>query len=195
MQKEKTSCIALYEEKGNEAPFNWNLEVNGTTIFTSTSFVTEEGVHNCIDKTKQISSDRAKYIISENMFELHDDGVSLGESISYGSKEELNQAVNEFDEILKNSSVIVGKNKIKEEDHHKYTIYISGEEYDWNKKTISFEEAIILFFGSYDDRPEVSHTVGYKYKKTDGQYTSMNQGDVVEVKNKMRFEVDKTDRS
>ncbi|UFH58343.1 multiubiquitin domain-containing protein [Sulfurovum mangrovi] len=194
MQNVKKSYIALYVAEGNDTPYSWNLEVNGTTIFSSTAYVTEEGVRNSIEQVKQISHDHSKYIIVDNTFELHDDGFLLGKSISYNSGEALDNAIHEFNALMKSSSIIAGSDN-GEEEHRSFSIFISGEEYEWNKKTISFEEAIITFFGTYDNRPAVSYTVGYKYKKTDGQYTSMTEGEVIDVKNKMRFEIDKTDRS
>lgn len=190
----KKSYIALYVAVGNDTPYSWSLEVNGTAIFSSAVYVTEEGARNSIEKVKQISHDRNNYIIVDNAFELYDDGSLLGKSISYNSEEALDGAIHEFNALMKSSSIIAGSDKGKEE-HHTFSIFINGTEYEWNKKTISFEEAIIAYFGNYDNRPTVSYTAGYKYKKTDGQYTSMTQGDVVEVKNKMRFEIDKTDRS
>ncbi len=195
MHDERNSYIALNDAGSNEAPHSWSLKISGATIFSSVGFVTEEGVRNCIKKTQELSRERSKFIIVDNTFEFHDEDSSvLGKSIQFTSADEMEKAIHVFHGQMQSSSII-SSNDSDEEKHHTFTIFISGEEHQWNKKTISFEEVVIEFFGSYDNNPQISYTVEYKYKKTDGQYTSMAAGDVVEVKNKMRFEVDKTDRS
>lgn len=195
MPEETRSYLALMANGKNETPHSWSLKISGATVFSSAGYITEEGARNSIEKVKKISQDRTKFIVFEDTFELHDiDGILLGKSIKYATLQELENAIRIFHALMHSSSII----KCDEEDENKshvFTIYMSGEAHEWNKATISFQEAVIELFGSYDARPEISYTVGYKYKKTDGQYTSMTEGAVVDVKNKMRFEIDKTDRS
>lgn len=65
----------------------------------------------------------------------------------------------------------------------------------WNKKTISYDEVIILAFGSVSSDPNVSYTVAYKKGDNNKPEGTMVKGDEIKVKNGMRFNVTQTNRS
>lgn len=76
-----------------------------------------------------------------------------------------------------------------------FIIYIDSREKIWSKKTITFDEVVILKFGSISSDPNISYSV--KYKKGDNEKPEgmMVPGDEVKVKNEMRFNVSETNRS
>lgn len=76
------------------------------------------------------------------------------------------------------------------------TIIVNGEEKSWEKKDeISFEEVVILAFGSYVNNGQVEYTVTYKRGQGNKPEGSLVQGQSVKVKDKMIFNVSQTNRS
>ena len=75
------------------------------------------------------------------------------------------------------------------------TILVSGEPHTWQKPQITFDEIIILAFGTYDNNPNVVYTVAYEDGPKQNLEGSMLRGDVVYVKNKMIFHATATDKS
>ncbi len=75
------------------------------------------------------------------------------------------------------------------------TLIVNGEEKEWDSKTISFEQAIVLAFGSISTNPNICYTVTYKRGPGQNREGSMVKGDVIRVKNKMIFNVTSTDKS
>lgn len=65
----------------------------------------------------------------------------------------------------------------------------------WVKRTISFEELVILAFGAYDTNPNKVYTVTYSGGLPPKPEGSMIKGQTIQVKNKMNFDVTATDKS
>ena len=96
-------------------------------------------------------------------------------------KKEIKKEVNHDDELKKHS--------------HRKSIIVNGRLEVWSKRIISFEEVVVLAFGSYSDNPNTCYTVTYSRgwpPKTEG---SMIKGQMVKVKSKMVFNVAATDKS
>lgn len=74
-------------------------------------------------------------------------------------------------------------------------IVVNGREKVWNEKEISFEQVVTLAFGSYVENDQIVYTVTYKRGEGSKPEGSMVKGDVVKVKDKMIFNVTKTDKS
>lgn len=76
-----------------------------------------------------------------------------------------------------------------------FTIFINSREKIWSKKTITFEEVVILTYGSISSDPNISYSV--KFKKGDNEKPEgmMVAGDEIKVKNEMKFDVYETNRS
>lgn len=75
------------------------------------------------------------------------------------------------------------------------TLIVNARPKPWNKRTISFEEVVVLAFGSYDPNPNRVYTVTYSNgvpPKTEG---TMVRGQVISVKDKTNFDVSATDKS
>lgn len=75
------------------------------------------------------------------------------------------------------------------------TILVSGDPHTWNKAQISFEEIIILAYGTYDNNPNVVYTVAFEDGPKQNPEGSMIKGTAVYVKHKMIFHATATDKS
>jgi hypothetical protein len=83
----------------------------------------------------------------------------------------------------------------KDINNRKIILIVNGREKEWNKRKISFEEAVILAYGNYDISPNKVFTVTYDRGPHQNPEGSMVYGDIVFVKNKMIFNVTATDKS
>lgn len=84
----------------------------------------------------------------------------------------------------------MGKNKNKE-----FNILVNARDKEWDKKIITFDEVIVLAFGSISTDPNVSYAVTYKKGDNNKPEGIMVKGDEVKVKDGMRFNVTQTNRS
>ena len=76
-----------------------------------------------------------------------------------------------------------------------YIILVNAREKVWNEKEISFDQVVILAFGTISNDPNVSYTVTYKKGDNDKPEGIMVKGDEVKVKDGIRFNVTQTNRS
>ena len=88
-----------------------------------------------------------------------------------------------------NNDQMLTKNK------HEITILVNGEEKIVKKERISYEEAIILAYGSYDSSEGVTYTVTYYKGQSHHPNGVLVEGQSVMVKKGMRINVTKTNRS
>jgi hypothetical protein len=79
--------------------------------------------------------------------------------------------------------------------HHEIMLIVNGRPKPWTEKTITFEQVVVLAFGSYDPNPQKVYTVTYDKGPHQNPEGSMVKGDKVFVKNKMIFNVTCTDKS
>lgn len=104
------------------------------------------------------------------------------------------------DEMINNEdNVDLGRPGIEKfyskEKNFKIILMVNGREKQWTEKTITFEQVVVLAFGSYDNNPNKVYTVTYDRGPKENPEGSMVKGDVVVVKNKMIFNVTATDKS
>jgi hypothetical protein len=76
-----------------------------------------------------------------------------------------------------------------------FTIIVNAREKVWKERTISFEQVVILAFGAFDCNPNKGYTVTYCKGVDPKPEGTMVRGSVVNVKNKMIFDVTATDKS
>lgn len=76
-----------------------------------------------------------------------------------------------------------------------FTIIVNAREKMWFEKTINFEQVVILGFGVYENNESSMYTVAYNRGEDKKPAGGMVFGDVVHVKDKMIFNVTKTNRS
>jgi hypothetical protein len=86
------------------------------------------------------------------------------------------------------------------EDHEKkekkeFLIQVNSRDKVWNEKKISFDEVLILAFGTISTDQNVSYSVTYKKGDNNKPEGIMVKGDIVTVKDGMRFNATQTNRS
>lgn len=77
----------------------------------------------------------------------------------------------------------------------KITFIVNGRPKPWTEKTITFEQLVVLAFGTYDPNPNRVYTVVYDRGPHENHEGSMVRGEKVYVKEKMIFNVTATDKS
>ncbi len=87
------------------------------------------------------------------------------------------------------------KKQKEEHENHVFKLIVNGREKQWAEKTITFEQVVILAFGSYDNNQNKVYTVTYDRGPHENPEGSMVKGDSVLIKNKMIFNVTATDKS
>jgi hypothetical protein len=75
------------------------------------------------------------------------------------------------------------------------TIIVNTLPKEWDEKKISYQQVIILAFGSYSEDPKIIYTVEYFRGEKDQHEGSLTKGENVKVKDGMVFNVTKTDQS
>ena len=76
-----------------------------------------------------------------------------------------------------------------------FTIIVNARPHTWKEAHISFEQLVVLAFGSYDNNPNKGYTVTYSRGWEPKPEGTMIKGSIVRVKNKMIFDVTATDKS
>lgn len=74
-------------------------------------------------------------------------------------------------------------------------IIVNGEEKEVKKEKISYEEVIMLAFGSYNESENVAYTIMYFRGNNEKPNGFLLKGQEVTVKKGMKFNVSKTNRS
>ena len=82
-----------------------------------------------------------------------------------------------------------------EKDKKEVRIIVNTREKVWGKEKISYEEVVVLAFGSYSTDPNVVYTVTYSKGEAPHKEGSMVKGDNIKVKNGMIFNVTQTNKS
>lgn len=77
----------------------------------------------------------------------------------------------------------------------KLQLIVNATPHEWNQKSISFEQVVVLAFGNFDPNPEKGYTVTFSRGPESKPEGTMVKGSVVSVKNKMIFDVTATDKS
>jgi len=76
-----------------------------------------------------------------------------------------------------------------------FTIIVNATPKSWKENTISFDQVVVLAFGTISNRPETGYTVTYSRGWDPKPEGTMIKGSIVRVKNKMVFDVTATDKS
>lgn len=74
-------------------------------------------------------------------------------------------------------------------------ILVNTREKVWTKKSITFDEVVVLAFSSISTDPNISYTVTFKKGDNEKPEGIMVKGDEIKVKKGMRFNVTQTNRS
>src|SRR5690606_34576506 len=76
-----------------------------------------------------------------------------------------------------------------------FTIIVNARQHVWKETNISFEQLVVLAFGTYDTNPNKGYTITYSRGWEPKPEGTMVKGSSVRVKNKMIFDVTATDKS
>ena len=79
--------------------------------------------------------------------------------------------------------------------HFKVELIVNGRPKQWTERNITFEQVIVLAFGTYDPNPNKVYTVTYDRGPHENPEGSMVKDSVVYVINKMIFNATPTDKS
>jgi hypothetical protein len=74
-------------------------------------------------------------------------------------------------------------------------IIVNAREKKWFEKKITFEQVVVLAFGLFENNESTSYTITYKRGEDKKPEGSMVVGDTIPVKDKMIFNVSKTNKS
>jgi len=79
--------------------------------------------------------------------------------------------------------------------HFKIVLLVNLEEKPWAEKTITFEQVIVLAYGTYDNNEDKGYTVTYDRGPHQNPEGTLVKGERVFVKDKMIFNVKQTGKS
>lgn len=76
-----------------------------------------------------------------------------------------------------------------------YTLIVNAQPKTWNKPTITYDEVVTVAFGNGTNHEMKAYTVAYSKGRDPKPKGILAEGDEVQVKNEMRFDVSATDKS
>lgn len=85
--------------------------------------------------------------------------------------------------------------KLNELEHPEIELFVNGEPKFWNQREISYKEIVILYYGTYEDNEAIIYSVDYSHGPEQHREGILKKGQSVSVINKMRFRVQRTNRS
>lgn len=188
-------------KSGENDEFYFNLKApNHEIILQSEGYKQKQGALNGIKSVQENSCHENQFhrLTSDNgkpYFVLKaKNGEIIGLSEIYESTQSMEKGIKSV-MINGQTSEIADLTADEDDEHGTIEIIVNGRPKEWSKKLISFEEVVVLAFGSYDNNSAVCYTVTYSrghHSKTEG---SMVKGQEVKVKRKMIFNVTATSKS
>ncbi|HLZ87763.1 MAG TPA: multiubiquitin domain-containing protein [Puia sp.] len=85
--------------------------------------------------------------------------------------------------------------KLEELEHPEIELVVNGEPKLWHQREISYKEVVILYYGTYEDDEAITYSVDYSHGPEGHREGILKKGQSVPVINKMRFRVQRTNRS
>lgn len=134
-----------------------------------------------MNQQNEVSSHSNKNIINELREELAQDEHIRDQAEEIAREEDRN-----IDRI---------KDEIEQLEHNVIELFVNGERKEWHKKEISYREVVLLFYGEYEDVETITYSVDYTHGPEGHREGILNPGQTVPVINKMRFRVQKANRS
>ena len=161
------------------------------------------------DKNTNQENEHGKHVlhftINEQKHEWHQQYITLDELKQLGNipkEDEVFLAVKKpwEDELLKEDIPVdlarpETEHFYSKDKHFKVVLIVNGRQKPWTEKTISFEQVVVLAFGTYDPNPDKVYTVTYDRGPHENPDGTMVKGDIVCVKDKMIFNATATDKS
>ncbi len=146
-----------------------------------------------------------KLTINGKQYEWHQEYITGAEIRKLGqipSEEDIFLAIKkpwEDEPIPDDKQVNLARPEIEsfysKDKHHRITLIVNGRPKPWAEKSITFEQVVVLAFGSYDPNPNKIYSVTYVRGPHENPEGTMVKGDKVCVKDKIIFNVTCTDKS
>ncbi|MFT7036839.1 MAG: hypothetical protein ACJA2S_005379 [Cyclobacteriaceae bacterium] len=184
---------------GEDNQFYFNLKAgNHEIILQSEGYQQRQGALNGIISVQENSCSKSRYERrkskkDEPYFVLKaGNGEIIGRSEMYSSEKAME---NGLDSVFENGETLVVDDKTSGKKIFVCDIIVNGREKEWNEKKISFEDLVVLAFGTYENAPNKCYTVTFSKGCRDKPSGSLVKGESVNVKPKMIFNVTATDKS
>jgi hypothetical protein len=87
------------------------------------------------------------------------------------------------------------ENKLEELEHPEIELFVNGEPKCWHQREISYKEVVILYYGTCEDDEAITYSVDYSHGPEGHREGILKKGQSIPVINKMRFRVQRTNRS
>ena len=146
-----------------------------------------------------------KLIINDKEYEWHEEYITGTEIRKLGNipaADEIFLAIRkpwEDEPIPDDKQVNLARPEVEhfysKDKNYKIALIVNGRPKQWTEKKITFEQIVVLAFGTYDPNPNKVYTVTYDNGPHQNPEGSMVKGDRVFVKDKMIFNVTATDKS
>lgn len=183
--------------------FYFNLKApNHEIILQSEGYKQKAGALNGIESVQEncMNTEMYERLTSENdkpYFILKaKNGKTIGVSEMYNSKPAMENGIKSVMENGRSKEILdLTDDEIEDSENRHLEIIVNGTPKEWKEKSISFEQVVVLAFGTYNNSPNVCYTVTYSrghHSKPEG---SMVKGQEVKVKHRMIFNVSATDKS
>lgn len=160
---------------------------------------------NNINKNEEDSKPVLHLIINNKRYDWHQEYITGAEIRKMGNipaDDEIFLAIKkpwDDEPIMDETTINLARPEIEhfysKEKPHDVSLIVNGREKPWAENEISFEQVVVLAFGSYDNNPNKVYTVTYDRGPRQNPEGSMVRGTKVFVKNKMIFNVTATDKS
>jgi len=145
------------------------------------------------------------FTLNEKRYEWHQEYITGAEIRKLGNipdEDEIFLAIKkpwEDEPISDDKQVNLARPEIEhfysKDKQFKISLIVNGRPKQWIEKTITFEQVVVLAFGTYDPNPNKVYTVSYDNGPNENPAGSMVRGSKVLVKDKMIFNVTATDKS
>lgn len=83
----------------------------------------------------------------------------------------------------------------EQDDKNVFTIIVNARKREFREAKISFEQVVILAFGTISTNPNIVYSVTYKNGPKENREGTMDKGVTVKVRDEMIFNVTQTDKS
>jgi len=188
-------------KSGENEEFYFNLKApNHKIILQSEGYKQKQGALNGIESVQENSNQEEQFerLTSKNnepyfVLKAKNNKV-IGVSEMYDSIQGMENGIRS---VMKNGQTfeIIDLTNNENDEHGVIEIIVNGRPKHWSKTLISFEEVVILAFGTYNENPNTCYTATYSRGDHNNPIGSMVKGQEVKVKRKMIFNVTATDKS
>lgn len=100
-----------------------------------------------------------------------------------------------YDTTIVNLAINGTEHFVSREKCIEFNIIVNGRSIPWNQRRIGYKEVVELAFGAYQENDQTAYSVTYTKGPHSNPQGTMVKNDIVNIKNKMIFNVTATNRS